>query len=225
MRILPILLASFLTIGPLLGQSVQDVDGVTLAYEDAPLIEILDYLGDTYEISFAYDVAVLSKIRVSIKVDQSTLQNVLQELLSPHNLDFQLQPEGVLIFPGKNEPNKVDRLDWNGAIYDASTGETLPFASIMIRNTDVGTSTNADGYFLLQNIPDTSEIIISYLGYQPKTLPVSEAIQTRTILLDSREEQLPELLVTHQVEAFEPHRDAGHTTFNPRSLTGLPTLG
>ncbi len=225
MRILPILLVIFLTTGALLGQSVQEVDGITIKYEDAPLIEILDYLADTYDLSFAYDVAALGKIRASINADRWTLQKVLRQLLSPHNLDFQLQTGGVLILPGKQEPNKTDRLDWDGTIYDASTGETLPFASIMVRNTNVGTSSNADGHFLLQDIPDTSEIIISYLGYQPKTLSVSEAVQTSTILLNSREEQLPELLVLHEVEAFEPHRDAGHTTFNPKSLNGLPTLG
>ena len=150
MRILPILLAFCLNIGPLLGQSVQEVDGVTLEYEDAPLIEVLDYLSKTYDISFAYDVAALSNIRVDITADQWTLQNVLQELLSPHNLDFQLQAGGVLIIPGREESNKVDKLDWDGTIYDGSTGETLPFASIMIRHTNLGTSTNADGNFLLQ---------------------------------------------------------------------------
>ena len=53
-----------------------------------------------------------------------------------------------------------------GIVKDKLSGEPLPFASVLIRGTSRGCSSNVDGYFTLPNIPtDTSAILVFYLGY------------------------------------------------------------
>lgn len=57
----------------------------------------------------------------------------------------------------------------SGILKDSETGESLPFANIIIKGTSKGTTTNIDGYYTLHNIPtDTSTIIASYIGYEKK---------------------------------------------------------
>ncbi len=56
----------------------------------------------------------------------------------------------------------------NGRVIDQSTGESLPSATVRVRNTQLSTSTNTDGNFTIFNIPsDTCVIEVSYSGYQP----------------------------------------------------------
>ncbi len=55
----------------------------------------------------------------------------------------------------------------SGRILDAQTQEPLPFAHIFINNTTIGTTSDVDGNFLLQNVPvGIHEVIYSFIGYQ-----------------------------------------------------------
>ncbi|MDB5255662.1 MAG: outer rane receptor protein [Chitinophagaceae bacterium] len=59
-----------------------------------------------------------------------------------------------------------ETLSLSGIVKDKSTGEALPFATIQIKGTTTGATTNVDGYFLLNDLPsDTSTIIVQYPGY------------------------------------------------------------
>lgn len=54
-----------------------------------------------------------------------------------------------------------------GRIIDSKTLRPLPFASVYINNTTIGTTSDEDGDYLLQEIPTgTHEFIVSYIGYQ-----------------------------------------------------------
>lgn len=63
-----------------------------------------------------------------------------------------------------------------GQVTDADTGELLPGVNIMVKDTDTGAATDAEGKFTL-SIPSLSDILIfSYVGYQ--TMEVSINGQT-----------------------------------------------
>ena len=54
-----------------------------------------------------------------------------------------------------------------GVVTDQQTGELLPGANILVEGTSNGTSTNANGRFLLNSIETGSKrLVISYLGYE-----------------------------------------------------------
>ncbi len=61
-----------------------------------------------------------------------------------------------------------------GRITDGNSNQTLPFVSILVKNTQTGTLTDIDGKFQL-TVPSTQniELQISYLGYQPQTIALS----------------------------------------------------
>lgn len=55
----------------------------------------------------------------------------------------------------------------SGTITDKTTGEPLPGASILVVETSIGTSTNADGKYVLSTTPTGDQTLrISYLGYK-----------------------------------------------------------
>lgn len=57
-----------------------------------------------------------------------------------------------------------------GTVVNAEDGEPVIGASVRIRGTKLGTVTNVDGQFSLQNIPGGSkEVVVSYLGMKTKT--------------------------------------------------------
>ncbi|MDC2996739.1 carboxypeptidase-like regulatory domain-containing protein, partial [Flavobacteriaceae bacterium] len=55
----------------------------------------------------------------------------------------------------------------NGRIVDQKTQQPLQGATIILKGTNIGTITDSDGYFILNNIPFQSyNVEASFLGYQ-----------------------------------------------------------
>lgn len=62
----------------------------------------------------------------------------------------------------------------NGRILDGDTKEPLAGANVILADTNVGTSTNSNGEFILDLGSNKSyKVIVSYVGYQQASLSVS----------------------------------------------------
>ncbi len=64
-----------------------------------------------------------------------------------------------------------------GKIFDIQSGESLPGATIQVMNTDKGVISDADGYFSLQLEEGQYNLKVSFVGYESKTLAVSESTE------------------------------------------------
>ncbi len=79
----------------------------------------------------------------------------------------------------------VEAQTFKGKVVDADKGQSLPFVSILIKNTQVGTLTDIDGKFDI-TIPAGSEasaLQISYLGYTGQVLPFDAIKDPEKILI------------------------------------------
>jgi len=82
-----------------------------------------------------------------------------------------------------------------GTVIDKDTRETLPFASVVVRNTSLGTTTNADGAFTL-NVPKLPvTLLISELGHLKDTIRVTSASVPLQLALATASIALPEVKV------------------------------
>ena len=58
-----------------------------------------------------------------------------------------------------------------GTITDQNTGEGLPGANVLIEGTTFGAATNAEGYFVIMNVPPgTYNVMARYIGYEVMTM-------------------------------------------------------
>lgn len=79
-------------------------------------------------------------------------------------------------FAAETDPPKRTVTDANifGHVLDAETGKHLPFVSIGIRGTTIGTVTDQTGHYLLVNAPVGMYILqASFTGYKPKEILIS----------------------------------------------------
>ncbi len=60
-----------------------------------------------------------------------------------------------------------------GAVTDSASGERIPYATVRLEKTSIGTYTNAEGYFVLPQIPDKyKRVIVSAVGYREKIFEI-----------------------------------------------------
>lgn len=64
-------------------------------------------------------------------------------------------------------------------------GEALPFGTIYIKGTSIGTTSNIDGFYELELDPGTYDLVFQYIGYEAKTKNIvveNKAIELNVIL-------------------------------------------
>ena len=59
-----------------------------------------------------------------------------------------------------------------GKVVDASTRKALPYATVMLVDESIGTTTNEEGRFVMEEVPvGRYDLKVSYVGYKPVTIP------------------------------------------------------
>lgn len=99
-------------------------------------------------------------------------------------------------------------LDIEGNV-SAQSGEPLIGASIVVKDSGIGTMTDAEGNFNLKNVPEKGILIVSYVGYETKNIRIRQTSYHIVLQLD--ENLLDDLVVV------------GYGTQKKSDLTGSVT--
>ncbi|MGQ1787136.1 MULTISPECIES: carboxypeptidase-like regulatory domain-containing protein [unclassified Saccharicrinis] len=74
-------------------------------------------------------------------------------------------------------PDTLNTVQYRGKIIDSDSRNPLVFATLTIDGTNFATVSNSEGYFLLKvpkDLPISTKIMVSYLGYKSKHIALSE---------------------------------------------------
>ena len=117
----------------------------------------------------------------------------------------------------------------SGIVMSEEDLERLPFASVVIKGTTKGTSTNVDGYYSLFNVTeDTLTLVVNYIGYSPKEIkinPGNKDIQQLEIKLQTGL-ILDEVLVTgSSFKLMKASEGLSVAQVSPAQLALLPNVG
>ncbi len=170
---------------------------VTLSLKEAPVQQVFKEVSRQTGVSIVYRESLFEGLApVTIAVKDATIKEVLDKCLKGQPFDYLL--EGSVIVIRKNNEPAIDvsaisnlPIEIKGKITDES-GKPLPDASVKLKGTDKGTSTDANGNFELQ-VPDGNHILtISYVGYQTIEMNASQSSTLRIVLkqVDARIEEV-----------------------------------
>ena len=117
----------------------------------------------------------------------------------------------------------------SGIVRSKVSGESLPYANIMIKGTSVGTTTNVDGFFTLLNIPgDTLTLQVFYIGFIPKEVKVDFVSLPDNLLieLESGTTELQEVVVQSTNYRFvKTTEGVSQARIATRDISLLPSVG
>ncbi len=148
---------------------------VSLNMQQVQLEKVLDAIEAQTEYLFISNRHVNLKQRVSVNVENKTVQEVLAIILKNTGLTFNL--EGVNIILSENssvagggigvvqQTRKI-----SGTIVDQA-GLPVAGANIVVKGTTIGTITDMDGMFTL-DVPEGAVLTVSYIGYMEQEMAV-----------------------------------------------------
>ncbi len=104
-----------------------------------------------------------------------------------------------------------------GKIIDKATKQSLPGASVVIKDSQNGTSTDDKGVFLLSHIKEgVYTLVVSFIGYQEKTINDVQILRNKTNYMEIEVEETAYLVqdVTVQAHRFENKRMSPISSFD-----------
>ncbi|MFN8348757.1 MAG: TonB-dependent receptor [Spirosomataceae bacterium] len=157
---------------------------VTIQFNNKEIEKALTTVGHKANVRFTYLPGIFpAETKVSLKFKNEPLENVLQQLLAPFNIGYQTNGEFIILKKMDLKPKSatselktealraIQDITVTGKVSDEK-GEALPGVSIILKGTQRGTVTDANGAFSF-NVPDRSAILIfSYVGYLQKEVAV-----------------------------------------------------
>ncbi|RRB02245.1 TonB-dependent receptor [Larkinella rosea] len=194
---------------------------VTIQVQSQDVKSVLALIEEQTKIRFLYSTSLIQAERkVSLHVQREKLGTVLEEMLKPLNLGYEVSGKQIILnrLPLAPVPNaKSSSSESSGLVQPAEEtitgtiadekGEGLPGVSIIVKGTQRGTTTDGNGQFRIQ-VPDKAAVLVfSYVGYLTQEIPVG----TKTVLnvtLVTDEKTLSEIIVV------------GYGTQKKRDLTG-----
>ncbi|MCB9053266.1 MAG: carboxypeptidase-like regulatory domain-containing protein [Lewinellaceae bacterium] len=192
--------------------------------QKAPLRQALQQIEAQFQVSFAYDDALVEGIEVPSPDMDRELEAVLAELLEGTGLAYSRIDEGYIVL----KPRPPEPLLLCGRVLEAGTDTPLPYATVYLRGTATGCSTDAEGYFELPAILGPADTLVaSYVGYQGATLPAQSFAQQpcRAIRLAPTATQLASVLVKEFTIDMLEREHGNRYHFHPGQIPTLPGWG
>jgi len=118
----------------------------------------------------------------------------------------------------------------SGILKDKSTGESLPFGTVQVKGTNLGATSNADGYFTIPKVPsDTSVLVVSYIGYAKTEIYLSPLLAKTNFIIEvlPTANQIKGVTVISAREDIVLARkeDVSIIKMTPRQIEKLPNIG
>ena len=161
---------------------------ITLNLQNATLEQAMDKIkAQTRYLFINRDVEDLESRKVSINVSNELITKVLDQLFTPFDIGYDIDGRSIFIY--KQQAAAARPVPVSGRVTDAS-GQPIIGASVIVRGTTLGVSTDAEGRFSLEvPAPAASQTLeVSYLGYETASIPVGSRTSFAVTLQESSSE-------------------------------------
>lgn len=187
--------------------------------------EALNFISKKYNAKFAYKHdAIKGKTTTDGNLKAKSLEQALKQVLYPNDLLFLYVSEGNYTIVSRNQSalsptapaaaspsaEKSDEIFISGKVYDENN-KPLPGATVKSMTSNKTATTNDEGFFSAFFPPNTSQVNISYLGYQSQIVSVKSGGKALSVtMVVSNASQLEEVnVVSNGYQTLPKERSTG----------------
>ncbi len=114
-----------------------------------------------------------------------------------------------------------------GFITDSHSGEALIGANVYIKTTSMGTATDINGYYVINDMPNGNQVlVVSYLGYEisEQTISINGNTGFTNVSLEKKAIELDAVIVSGEQIARQIAVEPSRVSLSPRELKSLPSI-
>ena len=181
---------------------------ISINVRNEPVEAVFDQITKQIGVNFFYDQKKISRSsHVTLRVSNQAVETVLKDLSKQTGLFFNRNKNTINVgLSDKQKGTKVIK----GKVVDQKS-EPVIGASVQVKGTSMGVITDINGFYELANVPDDSQIAISYIGYQTVTMSCNSKNLLHVVLHEDTE-LLDEIVVV------------GYGTMKKKDLLGATSM-
>ena len=168
---------------------------VTIRENGAKMEQVISAIERQTRYLFGIDDEVNTDLPVTVHAENEPLKKVLDEMFRGTDIVYTVEGTNILLTRRPAAPQSR-AVSVTGRVTDAS-GQPIVGASVIVRGTTVGVSTDTEGRFALEvPSPAASQTLeVSYLGYETAAVPVGSRTSFEVTLQESSSE-IEQVVVT-----------------------------
>lgn len=198
---LTLLLVLFSTFQSSAGANAQTI---TLSADNKEIVKVLSSIEKKGDFRFVFNSRLKDlQQKVSVNFSKVPITDALEQLFSGTSLTYKILDNNLIAIRSENPAEADIRVD--GRVIDQN-GDAVSGASITVKGSSSGTSTDATGAFSI-TVPENAVLIISAVGYGSTEVSVNGRSQI-TVTLTQSDNKMDEVVVI------------GYGTASRRDLTG-----
>jgi TonB-dependent starch-binding outer membrane protein SusC len=171
---------------------------------------------------------------VTVSVANMPLETFLQLILKDQPLDFRIEEKNILLTPRQNDNTRPGSKDpessaatpvsfsVSGAVRDIRN-KPLDGASVVVKRSKQGTITDAKGLFTLKNIRPADTLIVTFIGYNARQVPVSGQMELNIALSDASS-MLDEVVTQAYSKSSQRYMTGNITRITAKEIEKQPVM-
>ena len=169
-------------------------------FKQTSIKTIFQYIEKHSEFIFMYRTDLLdTSKKVSVKVEKQSIEQILEQVLKGTSVVYEINDRQIVLKKGLERSEEVPQQSRQkkliqGLVKD-DKGDVIIGATIKVKGTTIGTTTNMDGLYNLSVPSENSILIVSYIGYATQEIKVGNR-QNIIITLQEDAKNLEEVVVT-----------------------------
>jgi TonB-dependent receptor len=218
------------TARPLAGDNLYSVK-ISINVSEKTLAEVFDLIENKTNFHFSYsNTLVNASHRITLKGEHKTLGALLDYLAAEAGVMFRQVEQTIMVRPAEERPAVKPKSmgGIRGRVTDAESKEVLPGASIMVRGTTMGTTSDLNGEFVLRIPFEEAEVEVSYIGYQTlhQTVSASENnLVEVNFQMKSDVMQLKDIIITGALQGQQKALNQQKTSDNIKNIVSADQIG
>lgn len=182
---------------------------VTLNLHNVSIETVLDAVKKQTGVNMLYNPQMFKGVPpVSINAKNEKWEVALKLILNPQGFDYVVK-DGIVVVRKLQTEKRDNRI--RGTVID-SNKEPIPGASVIVKGTRTGTSTNIEGEFTLDVKSDKVTLEVSFIGMKKQTLQV-----------DATRRKSLEITLVDDVKTLDDVVVTGYSNVRKTSFTGSST--
>ncbi|MGA9639285.1 SusC/RagA family TonB-linked outer membrane protein [Flavobacterium sp.] len=173
------------------------LENITLSVDNEPLKDVFKKIEAQSNVHFMYETNQVNNTqKVSLKVNNLSLNQVMEKLCTPLFLNYQIINRNIVIKKANtSSKNSQRKYKISGTVIGNDDGLPLPGVNVNVKDSKIGITTDFDGTFVLTLDEPTVTLIFSYVGYADQELKVDGTTSNLNIRLLPGAKQLQEVVV------------------------------
>ncbi|AWO02173.1 SusC/RagA family TonB-linked outer membrane protein [Chitinophaga alhagiae] len=164
--------------------------------------------------------------KITLRLKDATIEQVMDRCLEGSPLTYQIVDNTVILVRRGEAPETPQQqaVKLTGSVKDADNGDPLPGVTVSVKGTTLGTTTDGNGLFVLNNVTLPATLVFSYIGFSTQAVEAGGRREFN-IQLKRESQDMQQVVVVGYGTQKKTELTGAISTFRPDDLNARPVLG